>query len=141
MIYSKFNKFLSKLGITDYWKWKLEDDFVYDDEDFIGIEIYTPWGCIVDGELTIFAGYAWNGCSPKKKFLDLFSFGTPDGVLDLNTSKQKSYYASLIHDILYQYEMIDKKLADSIFYEELKIDEFAPAKLYYWAVKIFGKRW
>ena len=58
-----------------------------------------------DGKITVKGsnpgGYAWDGCSPKWDFIDLI-FGTPDGRLDYNTDKQITYYASLIHDALYQ---------------------------------------
>src|SRR5687767_14262930 len=48
-------------------------------------------------------GYAWDGCSPKVNFLD-FLWGTPDGKLDYRTEKSITYYASMIHDVLYQYK-------------------------------------
>lgn len=137
-------KFIARIlmyfGIKDYWKWKLDEDYIFEDEYFEGIEADCEWASIHNGELTINAGYAWNGCSPKKKFFDLIYFGTPDGVIDINTGKQKAYYASLVHDCLYQYQFIERKYADQLFYELLKEVEFAPAKIYYLAVKWFGRR-
>jgi hypothetical protein len=81
-----------------------------------------------------------NGCSPKKSYWSLFVLGTPDGTQDINLGQQKCYYASLIHDALYQYEFIDRKVADDIFYELLKEAKFLPAIIYYWAVRLFGRR-
>lgn len=135
------NNILYLIGIRDYWKWKLNEDYAFEDEYFEGIEADLEWASIHNGELTIKAGYAWNGCSPKKKFFDLFYFGTSDGVIDVETGHQKAYYASLVHDCLYQYQLIERKHADRIFYKLLHEAEFAPAKLYYLAVKWFGRRW
>jgi len=51
-----------------------------------------------DGTLTIKAtpeaGYAWDGCTPKRAVLELV-WGGPDGVVDCNTEKRKAYYAYL----------------------------------------------
>ena len=55
-----------------------------------------------DGTMTVTAGYAWDGCTPKCCVLDL-SIGVPDGVVNADTGKPKTYYASLIHDALYQF--------------------------------------
>ena len=54
------------------------------------------------GRITVTRDYAWNGCSPKFCFFDLL-FGTPDGVVHAQTGKPKTYYASLVHDVLYQF--------------------------------------
>src|SRR5712691_2897454 len=54
------------------------------------------------GRITVTQGYAWDGCSPKFCFCDLL-FGTPDGVVDTQTGRPKTYYASLVHDALYQF--------------------------------------
>ena len=47
-------------------------------------------------------GYAWDGCSPKFQILDLI-FGTHDGAISENTGKAVTYYASMVHDVLYQF--------------------------------------
>ncbi|MEI7981932.1 MAG: DUF1353 domain-containing protein [Bacteroidota bacterium] len=63
------------------------------------------------------SGYAWDGCSPKWNVLDL-TWGTPDGRLDFNTEEPMTYYASMIHDALYQYKAvagISRNEADVIF--------------------------
>jgi len=102
------------------------------------------WLKISNGIITIKASnkhsYAWDGCTPKKILFDIV-FGTPDGKLDVNTLKPITYYASMFHDILYQFLCqipISRKEADQIFYLLLKKANFKLAKLYYLAVRIFG---
>ncbi len=97
-----------------------------------------------DGTITLLAsqekGYAWDGCSPKINFLDI-TWGTPDGLLDTKTLKPKTYFASMIHDILYQYKafhQISRKESDKLFYKMLKDANFKLAGLYYAGVRIGG---
>ena len=87
-------------------------------------------------------GYAWDGCSPKIKIKDVY-FGIPEGVLNFQTGKSKTYYASLIHDVFYQFSreiksFINRKEIDMEFYNILKSDKFRFAKLYYTCVRLFG---
>jgi len=87
-------------------------------------------------------GYAWDGCSPKVKIKDIY-FGTPEAVLNYDTGRSKTYYASLIHDVFYQFSkniksFINRKEVDKEFYIILKRDEFKFAKLYYAVVRLFG---
>jgi len=87
-------------------------------------------------------GYAWDGCSPKLKIKDIY-LGTLEAVLNFDTGKSKTYYASLIHDIFYQFSkdlrpLIGRKEVDKEFYTILKRDQFRFAKLYYLAVCLFG---
>lgn len=99
-----------------------------------------------DGMVTIkgshYKGYAWDGCSPKIKFKDLY-FGTKEAVLNYETGFSKTYYASLVHDVFYQFSkdlkhFIKRIGADKEFYNILKRDGFCFAKLYYRAVRCFG---
>ena len=87
-------------------------------------------------------GYAWDGCSPKIKIKDVY-LGTLEAVLCLETGWSKTYYASLIHDIFYQFSkglksFVKRKEVDAEFYNILKRDGFKFAKLYYIAVRLFG---
>ncbi|MBN1406132.1 MAG: hypothetical protein JW946_06405 [Candidatus Omnitrophica bacterium] len=87
-------------------------------------------------------GYAWDGCSPKIKIKDIY-FGTPEAVLNFNTGQSKTYYASLIHDVLYQFNKdikppIKRIDADREFYCILKKDNFRFAAAYYRAVRVLG---
>jgi hypothetical protein len=97
-----------------------------------------------DGTIIVKAGnrggYAWDGCSPKWNFIDLI-FGTPDGIFDYNTDKQITYYASMIHDALYQYKAsiaVSRKEVDVIFKLNLQKSGFLLWRIYYLAVRLFG---
>jgi hypothetical protein len=97
-----------------------------------------------NGEIKVLAGYAWDGCTPKFSLWDI-CVGTPDGVPNALTKKPKAYYASLLHDALYQFSIqelpapIDRrKEIDRIFLQLLERDGFAPRVVYYWAVRILG---
>jgi hypothetical protein len=72
--------------------------------------------------------------------------GTSEAVLNFKTGKSKTYYASLIHDIFYQFSknvrsFIKRKEVDREFYSILIRDEFAFARVYYLAVRALGWIW
>jgi hypothetical protein len=94
-----------------------------------------------DGTITVTRGYAWDGCTPKFCLFDL-SVGVPDGVVHARTGKPKTYYASLIHDALYQFLPDDlpltRRQADDCFLRLLARDDFAPRYIYYAAVRLLG---
>jgi len=97
----------------------------------------------ISGNITIKGsygnGYAWDGCSPKFNVLDIFLIGTPDGRINVNTGKPVTYYASLIHDALYQFRKdlgIKRKVADKVFLYYL--GDFQLRFIYYAAVRLFG---
>ncbi|WP_287601177.1 hypothetical protein [Thiothrix sp.] len=92
-----------------------------------------------DGTLRVLAGYAWDGCSPKWRIGDIL-IGTPDAAPDEKTGLPKTYYASLIHDVLCQFEIQLKGILtrleiDRIFLWKLIADGFAQARIYYIAVR------
>lgn len=94
---------------------------------------------------TNYKGYAWDGCSPKLKIKDI-CLGTPEGVLNFSTGKSKTYHASLIHDVFYQFSrqiksFITRKEVDREFYIILKNESFCFAKIYYAGVRAFGWIW
>jgi hypothetical protein len=102
-----------------------------------------------DGTITVKGtnrrGYSWDGCSPKWKLKEMY-FGTPEAVLNDSTLQSKTYYASLIHDVFYQFSSEVKRLVtraqvDREFYAILKRDGFRLAGLYYLAVRGFGWIW
>ncbi len=85
-------------------------------------------------------GYAWDGCTPKFEFLD-FVIGTPDGRLDYLTEKPITYYASLVHDAIYQYKSeipVCRKDADIIFLKILSEAGFYWSWVYYIIIRLFG---
>lgn len=99
-----------------------------------------------NGNITVkgthYKGYAWDGCSPKFKIKDVY-IGTLEAVLNFDTGQSKTYYASLIHDVFYQFSkdirlFIKRKEVDREFYAILVKDGFRFAKLYYTAVRAFG---
>jgi len=94
----------------------------------------------MDGMITVKGahdhGYAWDGCSPKWKLKEMY-FGTPEAVLNNETRQSRTYYASLIHDIFYQFSsevkgIIRRREADGEFYSILKRDGFKMARSYFW---------
>ena len=102
-----------------------------------------------DGMITIKGtnrrGYAWDGCSPKMKIGDVY-FGTSEAVLNDDTLQSKTYYASMIHDVFYQFNkdarsFVGRKEVDREFYNILKRDGFRFAKAYYYGVRAFGWIW
>lgn len=87
-------------------------------------------------------GYAWDGCSPKIKIKDVY-FGTPEGVLNFKTGVSKTFYASLVHDVFYQFSkdiksFIKREQVDKEFYVLLKENEFRFSGIYYYAVRLLG---
>ena len=70
-------------------------------------------------------------------------FGTKEGVLNFETGQSKTYYASLIHDVFYQFAkdvraFVKRKEVDLEFYKILRRDGFRFARLYYLSVRAFG---
>jgi len=94
-----------------------------------------------DGLLTVTRGYAWNGCSPKICFLDLL-LGTPDGAVYRPTEKPKTYFASMVHDALYQFldtgTPISRAKADRCFLRLMRESQFVLRHVYWSAVRLFG---
>lgn len=94
-----------------------------------------------NGDARVPAGYGWDGCTPKFVIWDIVC-GAPDGIPNPHTRKPKAYYASLLHDVLYQFLdcglPLTRAQVDRIFLELLARDDFAPRWLYYALVRIFG---
>jgi len=93
------------------------------------------------GDVTVLSGYSWDGCTPKLCLVDLV-FGIPDGVVDSRTGRPKTYYASLIHDVLYQFLEDDLPLqraqADRFFLSLMARTGFTFRDFYFVAVRVFG---
>ena len=123
--------------------YKLDKDYHYNSK-IKGYKYCNKWVEIhVDGLIIVKAGYAWDGCTPKVNLFDLYIFGAPEGILDINTMKPKTYYASLVHDVLYQFygrHGIKRKRIDSLFYDILRRDGFYMADAYYMIVDHLGAK-
>lgn len=93
------------------------------------------------GRITVMRGYSWNGCSPKVYLFDLV-FGTPDGVIHASTGKPKTYFASMVHDALYQFLNADSPIrrreADACFLHLMAASDFSLRYIYWAAVRVFG---
>lgn len=146
-LHKKFgkNKFIFyKTKKPNIYIYKLDEDFTYTPKlkPKRNIPFKCKWLEIDEkGTITVKKNYAWDGCSIKKSIFDLFIVGTPEGIIDYNTGKPKTYYASLVHDALYQfhsYHTIERKEIDLIFLEMLKNCKFRLAYLYYFVVRKLG---
>jgi len=91
------------------WLYRLDSNYTWESrrpvpEDLVFLDRKGKLRLIIetDGQITVTRGYAWNGCSPKFCFLDLL-LGTPEGVVHHHTGRPKTYYASMVHDALYQF--------------------------------------
>lgn len=135
-------------GDTVRWLYRLDEDFVWPspfpvshDVAFQDAEGQTRLLITTDGTITVLKSYAWDGCTPKVCFLDLL-VGTPDGAVYEGTGRPKTYYASLVHDALYQFLPDDLPLkrsqCDECFLRLMRRDRFALRYLYYVAVRLFG---
>jgi hypothetical protein len=130
------------------WVFELEEDFSWQSgflfkNDFAYIDKSGILRLILlrDGTVIVKKGYAWDGCSPKICVFDVL-IGTPDGVVDSRTKKPKTYYASLVHDALYQFlpdgVPLSRKQVDGFFLRLMNETGFIPRRIYYFAVRIFG---
>jgi hypothetical protein len=128
------------------YKFKITEDYLYSDTKWkLSQEFNSRWLIIsMDGRVTVKAnetGYAWDGCTPKKSILNLFMVGVPDGHVDYRTMHPFTYFASMVHDALYQYldtVPVTKKQIDQLFLQML--GDFKPRYIYYFFVRLFGGR-
>jgi hypothetical protein len=92
------------------------------------------WATIEEGILYISQGYAWNGCSPKRKVLGVW-LGTPDTASNV--------HASLGHDVLFQFSAtkhfkLTFEQVNGLFRSLMRKDRFPLSEMYYQAVMGFG---
>lgn len=130
------------------WLYRLDENFSWDSGHTVGQDLVfrDKTGKVrlvvqASGRITVMKGYAWNGCSPKFCLFDLL-LGTPDGVVHRETGKPKTYFASLVHDALYQFLRdglpLKRHHADAFFRRLMKESDFAPRWIYWAAVRAFG---
>ncbi|WP_119395721.1 hypothetical protein [Salinibius halmophilus] len=126
------------------YKFKIDKDYQYHNTGWqLSQPFDSKWLHIsCEGVVTVKAndtGYAWDGCSPKFSVLNLWVLGTPDGHVNYRTMKPYTYYASMVHDALYQYLdsiPVSKYQVDRLFLQML--GDFQLRYPYYWAVRLFG---
>ena len=130
------------------WLYKLEESYSWDsghrlEEDLVFRDKMGAVRLVVEreGRITVTRGYAWDGCTPKFCVFDIL-IGIPDGVVHARTGRPKAYYASLIHDALYQYLPdglpLKRYHVDDFFLRLLKESDFGPRWIYWLAVRLFG---
>ena len=123
------------------WVFKTDEDVTVV-TDVTGITFHSHWLNIMpDGAMTVSAGYAWDGNSKKLNILDLVIVGVPDGIIDVRTMRPKTWYASLVHDALYQYygyHGIARRDMDAVYRLLATEARFLLTPLYWLAVRAFG---
>lgn len=110
----------------------LKEDFYYKCPFYVA-DFQSDWLIIKDQIIKIPKNYSWNGCSPKF-YLFKKIVGTPD-------FSTKTYYASLVHDALYQFSsqhFLTRNQSDLIFYFLCKKENFFLSKLYYSQIRLWG---
>jgi hypothetical protein len=133
---------------TAEWVYKLEKCFRWQSghpvpHDYVFFDSAGKAWLLIDeqGTITVLRGYAWNGCTPKLCFLDLL-VGTPDGAVYEGTGRGKTYFASLIHDALYQFlreaSPLTRRDADRFFLRLMQESDFVLARVYWLVVRALG---
>jgi hypothetical protein len=131
------------------WLYKLDENYSWEsglhfDSDYVYRDAKGKVRLIIeaDGKITVTKGYSWNGCSPKLCIFDI-NIGTPDGVVHKCTGRPKTYYASLVHDALYQFlgvnSPVTRRQADFCFLRLMKESDFCLRYIYWAAVRLFGR--
>ena len=133
---------------AERWVFQLPADFTWESglagADDLGF--YDKTGTLrlivrKSGTVTVRASYAWDGCSPKVCIFDIV-FGTPDGVVDSTTKRPKTYYASLVHDAMYQFLLdglpFKRPQVDGCFRRLMTETGYGPRWIYWAAVRLLG---
>lgn len=100
------------------------------------VSIYPNGSITVHGDRD--SGYSWDGCSPKFKLFGRI-IGTPDG--KSLGDYPETYYASMLHDVLYQNKSklpFSRLEVDLEFKKMLEEVGFRYTNLYYFFVRKFG---
>lgn len=130
------------------WLYKLDENYCWESgvhfgSDYVYRDVKERVRLIIEaeGRITVTKGYSWNGCSPKLCIFDI-NIGTPDGVVHKCTGRPKTYFASLVHDALYQFLRVNapvsRRQADAFFLRMMKNSDFCLRYIYWAAVRVFG---
>ena len=101
------------------YKYTLLKDFVFFSDQLKNVKFKNKYVDIWNGVIIVKEGYSWDGCSYA-----------PD--------TERTLAASLVHDVLYQFRVVDRNKCDKIFYELLVLYDFNFSLLYYAGVRTFG---
>jgi hypothetical protein len=112
-IYENISIYIPCLGSVDYLSERIE----------IKNSIFTVYASLTNP-------YSWDGASPKL-MLNGRVYGTPD-------FGDKLKLPTLVHDLLYTYKPVSRKLSDYTFYYLLKLNNFKFSKTYYLVVRLLG---
>jgi len=121
------------------YKFILSGDLIYDIKKYYaGVDVFfykknKIVGHIKNGILTIFKGFAWDGCTPKIRI-----FGEIIGVPDF----KETYIASAVHDFLIKYSdqhQLSREDIDNIFEYILTQEKFALTFIYANSVHLYRK--
>ena len=104
------------------YKFTLETAKHFFIKELKGVYFRNKWCSINEGYLIINRGYSWNGCT-------------------MAIDTDRTYVASLIHNLLYQFNIVPQIQADFVFYNILLQHKFKCAKLYYMAVILYGEKY
>ena len=130
------------------WVYQADEHFSWNSEVPVGRDHYfRDQGGTVrliigsEGRITVTRGYAWNGCTPKIVVLDQL-IGTPDGAVHKSTGRPKTYFATMVHDALYQFLRAEspysRRQADRFFLQLMGESEFVLRHVYWIAVRALG---
>jgi hypothetical protein len=130
------------------WLYRLEESYSWEsghrlEEDVVFLDKSGAVRLVIErgGRITVTRGYAWDGCTPKVCLFDIL-IGVPDGVVHARTGRPKTYYASLVHDALYQFLPdglpLTRYHADEFFLRLMAESDFGPRRIYWLAVRTFG---
>ena len=104
------------------YKFTLETAKHFFIKELKGVYFRNRWVVISDGYVIVRKGYSWDGCT-------------------MAIDTKRTYDASLIRDLLYQFNIVPQIQADFVFYNILLDYKFKFAKLYYIAVVLFGEKY
>ena len=126
-------------SLKKYWRYKLTEDFCFEHDLLAGIRFENDW-CFVDNRvLVIYAGYAWDGVSPRINVLDLFTLSAPEGRKEFGVPLLHD--VTLVHDLLCQFRSdipISKQRVVALFDAMLRDKGFIWRPLYTACVHVFG---
>ena len=118
---------------------QLPKDYIFRHVLLRGINFTNAWCSIQNGVLTVYAGYPFDGCSPKWEVCGLFTVGVPDG--RLHNGVPITYFPSLVHDVFCRFKNvipITQAATVSIFNDMLGDVDFMLRPVYVAMVNRFG---